>query len=282
MDTKNVLPIKNPLHSSEEEKASHEKKKKKKKNYYIIIMASFLIASISFNIALVKVFLDEKNHMPTNNALIKTAQAESIYNTFTCPCCGKPIDEDCCGMARDRKEYADSLMQTDKPEEEIILEYTKKYGLDSFADKNQAKEFREKLLAQAPPERPIIAVSPETRDLGEISQKNGIAKTAFEIKNEGKEDLIINKLETSCGCTSASVIYKGEEGPVFTMPGHGKENPTDWEVTIKPQEKAELKVYYDPNAHKDLQGSVIRDVYISSNDSIDSEKKVSIELNQVH
>lgn len=216
----------------------------------------------------------------SNNALIKSAQAQEIYDTFTCPCCGKPIDSDCCGMAEERKKYADSLMASGKSEEEVILEYSKKYGLDSFADQEKAKEFKEKLIADAPSDRPMLTINPESKDLGDISQKDGLTNTLFEIKNEGQKDLVINKLETSCGCTSASVVYQGKEGPKFTMPGHGQENPTDWQVTIKPGDSAQLKIYYDPTIHKDLEGSVIREIYVYSNDPIDFERKASIELNQ--
>ena len=102
------------------------------------------------------------------------------------------------------------------------------------------------------------------------------------LKNKGKTDLVINKLETSCGCTSASIVYKNNEGPIFNMPGHGiNEEIGDWEITLSPGEKAQLKVYYNPNMHKDFRGTAIREIYVFSNDSIDFKKKVSIEVNQI-
>ncbi len=215
---------------------------------------------------------------------IKKASAKDIYPLFECPCCGKSIDECTCGMAGERKNYVDVLIEVGEnmSEEEVIFAYVKKYGLTSFMDKEKQEEFREKLVKEAPVDRPIISINPDSYDFGDVSQKKGTITTIFEIKNEGKNDLIIDRLESSCGCTSASVIYKGEEGPVFGMPGHGiNEEIGDWQVTIPSGETAQLKVYYDPNVHPDFRGAVTREVYVYSSDPIDFEKKTTIELNQV-
>lgn len=218
----------------------------------------------------------------TRELIIKPVNAAEIYPLFVCPCCGETIDAGCCDMAEERKKFVDSLVAQDKSKDEIILDYIKKYGLDSFKDKNLAEEFKSKLVEDAPKTRPIISADPTAYDFGNISQKEGVATTFFEIKNNGKKDLVINKLETSCGCTSASIVYRGKEGPAFAMPGHGvNENVGDWQVTIPPGETAQLKVYYDPDVHPDFRGFAVREIYIYSNDPIDFEKKVRIELNQV-
>jgi hypothetical protein len=162
------------------------------------------------------------------------------------------------------------------------MAYIKKYGLDSFKDKNKQEEFKQKLIQAAPAIRPVITISPDLYDFGNVSQKQGIVNTFFSIKNEGQGDLTINKLETSCGCTTASIVYKDKEGPIFSMAGHGKnEKIKDWQVAIPPGDSAQLKVYYDPNMHKDFRGTAIREIYVFSNDPIDFEKKVRIEINQV-
>lgn len=218
-----------------------------------------------------------------NSVKADNNSTEDIYSLFICPCCGKPLDKKniCCPMAEERINYIDSLVQTGKSEKEIILAYAKKYGLNSFVDKNKQKEFKEELAKTAPAERPIIAISPALKDIGDVSQKGGVATTFFELKNEGKKDLVIDRLETSCGCTSASIIYQEKEGPLFAMPGHGIENPTDWQITIPAGQTAQLKVYYDPNIHKDFRGPATREIYVFSNDPLDFEKSVSIDLNQV-
>ncbi len=218
--------------------------------------------------------------------MIEEVSAKDIYPLFECPCCGKSIDECTCGMAQERKNYVDVLIEVGEniSEDEVILAYVKKYGLNSFMDKEKQEEFREKLVKEAPADRPIISINPDSYDFEDVSQKKGTVTTIFEIKNEGKNDLIIDRLESSCGCTSASVIYRGEEGPVFSMPGHGNgtnEEIGDWQVAIPPGETAQLKVYYDPNVHPDFRGAVTREVHVYSSDPIDFEKKATIELNQV-
>jgi len=217
------------------------------------------------------------------SSLLEPVLAEDIYPLFFCPCCGQPLDPDniCCGAMKERIDYIDSLVAAGKSEEEIILDFVKKYGLNSFVDENKGEELREKLITQAPADRPIISISPEVYDFGDISQKAGKVYTFFDLKNKGKKDLVIERLDTSCGCTFVAMVFQGTESPYFTMPGHGYENP-EWEgVLIPAGAQAQLKVMYDPDVHKDFRGFAIREIYVYSNDPIDFEKKVKIELNQV-
>ncbi len=258
--------------------------KNSKLNFGIIILAVALVLSLAGNIWLIK------KGEPLNNFLVnqisspltKTVSAKEIYPLFSCPCCGKPISSCGCPMAKERRAYVDGLTEAGVVKDKVILAYVKKYGLNSFIDKNRQKEVREKLIAAAPKDRPIISLTPETRDLGNVSQKKGVVTTTFSLKNEGKRDLIINRLETSCGCTSASIVFQGKEGPRFSMPGHGvNEKIGKWQLTIPAGEEAQLKVYYDPNVHKNFRGSATREIYVFSNDPVDFEKKVRIEFNQV-
>jgi len=220
-----------------------------------------------------------------NGALVSSVSAQEIYPLFACPCCGRPLDpkDICCGMAQERITFIDQLTAKASTKEKVVMSYVKKYGLSSFIDKKQAKEFEKKLIANAPLDRPIITTRPESIDLGKVSQAKGVTTTLFKIANTGKTALVINKLETSCGCTTASIIYQNQEGPRFSMPGHGINEKIDknWRVTIPAGKTAQLKVYYDPNVHKKLRGAVIREIHIFSNDPVNFEKKVQIELDQV-
>ena len=68
------------------------------------------------------------------------------------------------------------------------------------------------------------------------------------------------------------------------MPGHSKENPTDWSVSIAVGDSAQVKVYYNPNAHgkqKENTLSITRTISIFSNDPVEFEKVVRIELTQI-
>ncbi len=112
---------------------------------------------------------------------------------------------------------------------------------------------------------PQLAIMPEAQNLGTIDYRKGIVTVYFTVENKGSSDLVITEMETSCGCTEASLIVNGEEGPRFGMRGHGNW-PTGWSATLKPGERAQLKVTYDPNAHGIYVGPVERIILIRSND----------------
>ena len=131
-----------------------------------------------------------------------------------------------------------------------------------------------------PKDAPIIEITPSSYDFGTVSQAEGVVSTLMTIKNNGIKDLILNNIDTSCGCTSASVISDGQEGPRFSMVGHGT-NPKDWKQVISSGESVQLKVYYDPNVHQDLRGKVVRTVNIYSNDLRSPKKGIRISANQI-
>ncbi len=239
---------------------------------------SRLLLVIVILIGIVVVLSLESWQEPTSGSV----SAQEIYKMFICPCCGKTIDQCTCAMAAERRAFVDGITQSGVSQKAVIAAYAKKYGLDSFENETKKEAFREKLVMEAPAERPRISLSSDFYDFGDVSQKQGKATTFFEINNKGQGDLIINRLETSCGCTSASIVYQEEEGPVFSMPGHGiNEEVGDWQVTIPAGQSAQLKIYYDPNVHLDFRGTAIREIYIYSNDPIDFQVKVKVELNQV-
>lgn len=132
-----------------------------------------------------------------------------------------------------------------------------------------------------PPENaPIISVEPTLYDFGTVSQAKGIVSTTLDIYNRGNQDLVLRDMDTSCMCTTAAVIANGVEGPKFGMRSHGT-NPKDWEQVIPPGESVQLKIYYNPNAHKDLKGSVTRSISLYSNDPMNKKKEVKIKAFQV-
>ncbi len=249
--------------------------------FSFLILSFLLVSSVVLNLVLIKrMNLKEESMNNLSASLINTVSAKEIYPMFECPCCGKAISECTCPMANERTTFISALAQMNISEKEIIMAYVKKYGLSSFTDKQNQEEFREELIKQAPADRPVIVLSPDIYDFGDVSQKEGRYFTSFDLKNEGKSDLVINRLETSCGCTFASIIFEGKENPYFTMPGH--DNPTDWEgVIIPPGANAQLKVMYDPTVHMDFRGTAVREISVFSNDPIDFEKNVTVELNQV-
>lgn len=253
-----------------------------------LIVVIFLLLSLTVSVILYIKVINGKIYSQTLDgsvisSLVEPVSAKEIYPLFFCPCCGRPLDKDniCCGLAKERIDYIDFLARSTLSKDRVILSYVKKYGLNSFVDKNKQEEFKEKLIATAPSNRPIISLTPTSYDFGVVSQKEGKIFTYFDLKNEGESDLVIDRLETSCGCTFAAIVFEEKESPFFTMPGHSYENP-EWKgVSIPSGEQAQLKVMYNPDAHKDFRGEAIREISVFSNDPINFEKKVKIELNQI-
>lgn len=215
-------------------------------------------------------------------SLIKPVQASEIYSMFTCPCCGQPLnkEEPCCGAMIQMIDYIDDQTSQGLSKDEVILATAKQFGIDRLTNVEDQEALRQKLADLAPADAPKIEISETKKDLGTVSQVEGIVSTDFEFTNRGKSDLLINKLSSSCGCTSAAIDYQGKVGPKFTMEGHGQENPTDWQVAIKPGDIAILRIFYDPTVHPDLEGPVTRMVSLFSNDPVEFESKVTITLEQ--
>lgn len=208
---------------------------------------------------------------------------QEYYQMFQCSCCGKPIDAGCCGMATQAKKYLDNLLLEGYEGDEVAYRMVKKFGFDILMDSSMEPEIREYIKSQAPENPPTIEIDNPKYDFGTISQKDGIATTEFTIRNTGGSDLIIENMDTSCMCTSASLIQDGKEGPRFSMSMHG-DNPEDYELVIPPGETVQLKVYYDPMAHgkqKKPEARITREVTVISNDPVDFQKNVRIELIQV-
>lgn len=101
-----------------------------------------------------------------------------------------------------------------------------------------------------------LAVNPQEYDFGKLLQSQDIVSTYFDVFNDGTEDIIIEGVPTSCGCTSAEIDKK----------------------IIKPRETAKLKVYFDPNFHEEPEGKFFRTAAIKSNAVESPEVKVWMEV----
>ncbi len=100
-----------------------------------------------------------------------------------------------------------------------------------------------------------IEITPQLFDFGQI-EYGQVAEYVFKVKNLGSQVLEINKVATSCGCTTAQVSQE----------------------KINPQEEAELKVVYNTGvmtgAH--AKGDQERIIYVKSNDPINPQIEVTI------
>jgi hypothetical protein len=125
--------------------------------------------------------------------------------------------------------------------------------------------------------RGVLRVAKPSHYFGVVSSREGISTAKIPLVNIGEGALTITGLDSSCGCTSASILNNGVEGPRFKMASHGK-NPRDWSTVIKPGEQAFLKVYYDPAVHPSERGQVTRIVWIFSDDPVKPKQEVKIKV----
>jgi len=104
-------------------------------------------------------------------------------------------------------------------------------------------------------EYPIIETIPNFFDFGEV-QYGDLAQYTFVVKNSGKKTLEINRLSTSCACTSAEIEKE----------------------VINPGEEVELSVKYDTGLMTGPHGmgDQERIIYIKSNDPVNPQIEVII------
>ena len=97
---------------------------------------------------------------------------------------------------------------------------------------------------------PTISFSEEEWDFGKIKEDERPVHV-FTIKNTGREELIISRVRSSCGC--AATMLSSDN--------------------IQPGKSAELKVTFNPTGYN---GLVKKDIYIESNDPQLSKTKLTI------
>lgn len=261
---------------------------KKEKRIFVGVVAGLVIIGIIGAILFYPAMAVKINKSPmgglTGRATLDASKTpKDYYAMFKCPCCGKPIDADCCDMSKQRKDYVDNLLLEGTEGNELVYRMVKMFGSGVLMDPSQEQEVKDYIKSQAPENPPKIIIEPLSYNFGTISQADGIVSTAFAIRNAGGSDLIIEKIDTSCMCTSASLIYNGKESQRFSMSMHSTSQQT-LDVKIPPGESAQLKVYYDPNAHgkqKTLKERIIRTVSIISNDPSSFQKEVRVEVTQI-
>lgn len=84
-------------------------------------------------------------------------------------------------------------------------------------------------------------------DFGTISMAAGNVTHQFKIKNTSSDSVTVEKMYTSCMCTTATLIANGKQFGPYGMPGHGA-IPKIGQV-IGVDEEAIVEVVFDPAAH---------------------------------
>ena len=113
-------------------------------------------------------------------------------------------------------------------------------------------------------------------DFGTISMSAGKVTHTFNIKNTGKPPTVIDKVNSSCMCTIATLVTQsGSEGP-FGMPGHG--TIPRIARSSAPGEEARVDIVFDPAAHgPEGTGKVRRTVYLETGGGPDSASQLTFE-----
>jgi hypothetical protein len=106
-----------------------------------------------------------------------------------------------------------------------------------------------------PANGPRIAVEPPSFDFGKALQNKTLQKE-FSIRNYGTEDLTIENVSTTCGCTAALTENK----------------------TVKPGGSTPLRVTLQT---RNYSGKVVRKVLVRSNDPGKALLEVQVEANVV-
>lgn len=120
--------------------------------------------------------------------------------------------------------------------------------------------------------QPYIEVDRDLINLGKVSMADGVAKTTFNLKNSGSQEMEIKGLQTSCMCTTVKLIIDGNESPIFGM--HA--NPA-WKTNLAVGASAVLEVLFDPNAHgPEETGPFERLIIVGSNAGNKKELQLKI------
>ncbi|HPT22777.1 MAG TPA: DUF1573 domain-containing protein, partial [Bacteroidales bacterium] len=94
---------------------------------------------------------------------------------------------------------------------------------------------------------PVFKVASTTVDLGKIKGATQ-NEVEFKFKNDGKNDLIIRYIRSSCGCTA---VQEGSQG-----------------VGIKAGQSSSIKAVFNSGSYK---GKVTKAIYVYTNDPKNSE-----------
>lgn len=121
--------------------------------------------------------------------------------------------------------------------------------------------------------QPRIEIPETEYDAGIVFMSDGKVVHTYEIKNVGTGDLKIDRIWTSCMCTTAKLKVGDKESGEFGM----HSNPLFWSEKIAPDQIGYLEVTFDQAFHgPEGTGKITRAVYLSTNDP--QEKQVEVRL----
>ncbi len=121
-------------------------------------------------------------------------------------------------------------------------------------------------------DRPIAETAKTFTDVGDIKVSD-VKVEDFTVKNTGTKPLQLSDINSSCGCTSGQIIYKGETSKEFSM--HKRSGLV---AQVDPGDTATVRLTYRP-ATMPVYGFVERAVFVSTNDPKSPKLTFSIKAN---
>ena len=114
---------------------------------------------------------------------------------------------------------------------------------------------------------------------GTVPINGGDVAHEFTASNNGEEVVVINKIYTSCACTTAFIIdASGKKYGAFGMPGHGL--LTDTKIEVAPGESITVEAVYDPAKHGPSGvGFADRSIYLETNSAESPRLEFSFQAN---
>jgi len=113
-------------------------------------------------------------------------------------------------------------------------------------------------------EEALTVAEANNYDFGTISMAAGEVTHQFKIKNTSSNAVTINKMYTSCMCTTATLMMNNKQFGPYGMPGHGATPKIG--QTVDPDEEVNIEVVFDPAAHGPAGvGRIQRTVTIENN-----------------
>lgn len=124
----------------------------------------------------------------------------------------------------------------------------------------------------------VLSISEDFFDFSTTSMADGNVSHDFEIKNDSKENVLIENIFTSCACTTATLTTSdGKKYGTFGM--HEKD---DLDIEIESGDSAILTVIFDPAAHgPSAVGKVRRTVYINTNSQEKPKFQISVQADVI-
>lgn len=189
-------------------------------------------------------------------------------------CSTMSLDKCNCQDAKEMKAYIDALIEVGVNKNEIFYKVAKRFSVGVIMDEKIKADIEKKLVQEIGQKRPQISLELDSFDLGKISKKQGSIKKSIRLHNKGNTELIINNIRAACSCTTATLIVGKNKSPYFGVKGV----EPGWQMVIEPKKSGDLEISFDLNKFPATGVIMTRDVFITSNDPLYPEVKVTGKL----